>query len=298
MEPKKLNFKINNKILYFFRQQGLIAFGALVTALGYTLFQVPFNITAGGLSGLAIIVNHFTGWSEGILFLIMNIPLVILGFYNLDRWKFIFSVILSLLVFSFATDIFIYLMPKLMSNYPITDNILLSAFYAGIVFGLGNGLIFKGGGCFPGTTIIGRIIQNKTGLPLSQTFLYTDSLIILSAGIIFGWEMSLLAFISLFFSGVAADFVLEGSSQVRSAMVITENPGTLKSAFMEELEKGVTEWEVTGGYTKKQCTMLYCVIHRSQINELKNIIGQIDQDAFVIIGLTHQAFGGISFPKL
>lgn len=131
-------------------RQGLIALGAAVTALGYSIFQVPFNITAGGLSGLAIIVNHFSGWPEGTMFFIMNLPLVILGFFQLGRWRFIFSVFLSLIVFSGFTDVFVYVLPKIMTEYPITDNILLSAIYAGIVFGIGNGLIFRAGGMFSG----------------------------------------------------------------------------------------------------------------------------------------------------
>src|SRR6056297_539322 len=280
----------------FLGQQGVIVFGALVTALGYSLFQVPFNITAGGLSGLAIVVNHFTGWPEGRLLLIMNIPLVILGFYQLGRWRFIVSVFLSLVVFSLATDVFVCFLPRLMTPYPVTDDVLLSALYAGIVFGIGNGLIFRAGGCFPGTTIIGRVIQNKTGFPLSQTFLYADSLIIISAGIVFGWELALLALISLFFSGFAADFVVEGASQVRAALIITENPENLKYALMTGLKKGVTEWEVAGGYTGSRRTMIYCIIRRSQVNDLKYIVGQTDQNAFVVIGVAHQAFGGTSFP--
>lgn len=282
----------------FFRQQGLIVVGALVTALGYSLFQVPFDITAGGLSGLAIVINHFSGWPEGTLFFLMNIPLVILGFHQLGRWRFIVSVFLSLVVFSLAADLFIYMLPLLLADYPITGNILLSALYAGIVFGIGNGLIFRAGGCFPGTTILGRILQNRTGIPLSQTFLFTDSLIILSAGIVFGWELALLALISLFFSGFAADFVIEGPSQIRSAMVITQEPEALKRSLMSGLGKGISEWDVVGGYTGGHRSMLYCIIHRSQVNDLKYIVGQVDPHAFVVIGVAHQAFGGTSFPLI
>jgi len=281
---------------YILWQQGLIILGALVTALGFSLFQVPFDITAGGLSGLAIIVNHFTGWREGLMFLVMNIPLVLLGFYQLGRWRFIASVSLSLLVFSAATDLFILALPDLLDNYPVTDNILLSALYAGITFGLGNGLIFRGGGCFPGTTILGRILQNKTGFPLSQTFLFTDSLIILTAGLVFGWELALLALITLFFSGFAADFVLEGSSQVRTAMIITDQPVALRNALMEALGKGISQWEVTGGYTGSKHTLLYCIINRSQVSSLKYTVAEADPRAFTVIGVAQQALGGTSFP--
>ena len=276
----------------------MIGVGAAVTALGYSLFQVPFDITAGGLSGLAIIINYFTDWPEGFLFFIMNIPLVLLGFFQLGRWRFILSVIVSLIVFSVAADLFIHEMPKILDQYPITDNVLLSALYAGIVFGVGNGLIFRAGGCFPGTTIVGRIIQEKTGFPLSQTFLFADSLIIITAGVVFGWELAMLALISLFFSGFAADFIVEGASQVRSAMIITESPENLKSSLMEGLGKGITQWTVSGGYTSRERTLLYCVVHRSQVNDLKYIVSNHDSQAFVVIGVAHQAFGGTVFPRV
>lgn len=282
----------------FMGRQAMIGVGAAVTALGYSLFQVPFDITAGGLSGLAIIINYFTDWPEGFLFFIMNIPLVLLGFFQLGRWRFILSVIVSLIVFSAAADFFIHAMPNILAQYPITDNVLLSALYAGIVFGVGNGLIFRAGGCFPGTTIVGRIIQEKTGFPLSQTFLFADSLIIVTAGIVFGWELAMLALISLFFSGFAADFIVEGASQVRSAMIITESPEILKSSLMEGLGKGITQWTVSGGYTNRERTLLYCIVHRSQVNDLKYIVSNHDSQAFVVIGVAHQAFGGTVFPRV
>ena len=282
----------------FLRRQGLIILGALATALGYSLFQVPFDITAGGLSGLAIIINHYTGWWEGVLFFIMNIPLLVLGFYQLGRWRLIASSSLALLVFSVATDFFNHHLPSFLDTYPITDNILMAALYAGVTFGLGNGLIFRAGGSFPGTTILGRIIQRKTGIPLSQTFLYTDAGIVLTAGFVFGWELALLALISLFFSGLAADFMLEGTSQVRTAMIITDHPGEMRTWLMEGLRRGVSQWEVQGGYTGAQRTMLYCTIFRSQVQDLKYIVSSVDPKAFTVIGVAQQAFGGTTFSKL
>ena len=130
-------------------QQALVGFGAAFTAFGYTLFQVPFDITAGGLSGLAIIINHFTGWREGMLFFIMNIPLVVLGYFYLGRWRFIASTTFCLVIFSFCTDFFIVCLPQWMNDYPVTDNVLLASLYAGISFGIGNGIIFRAGGSFP-----------------------------------------------------------------------------------------------------------------------------------------------------
>ena len=295
---KKRFFKDYYSIKRFAGQQILIGFGAVLTAFGYTLFQVPFDITAGGLSGLAIIINHFTGWSEGLLFFIMNIPLVVLGYFYLGRWRFIASTTFCLVVFSFCTDFFILFLPQWMNEYPVTDNVLLASLYAGISFGIGNGIIFRAGGSFPGTTIPGRIIQQKTGFPLSQSFLFTDTFIILGAGVVFGWELALLAMISLFFSGLAADYVLEGASQVRTAMIITDKPYELNDVLLKTLGKGISHWEVTGGYTGNKHTMIYCTIYRSQVNNLKYIVGSLDPGAFILIGVAQQAIGGTSFARI
>lgn len=280
------------------RQQSLVILGSLVAALGYSLFQVPFSLTAGGTSGLAIVITYFTELREGTLFFLLNIPLIILGYYNLGRWRFVISTMVCLVVFSVATEVFLVTFPEMLEEYPLTENILLSAIYAGISFGVGAGLVFRAGATFPGTTIVGRIIQNRTGYPLSQIFLYTDSLIIISGGIVFGWEVAMLALLTLFLAGMASDFVVEGSSQIRTVMVITEHPESMKQALMAGLGKGITQWDVTGAYTRQNWTMLYCVISRAQVDDVKYIVAQTDGEAFVVIGVAHQAFGGMSFPMV
>jgi len=271
--------------------QLLIVFGAVLAGLGYTLFQVPFDLAAGGLSGLGIIVNEFTGLPVGLLYFVMNLPLLVLGYFYLGKWRFIFSTTLAVICFSAATDIFGRVMPEILSTYPITDDVLLSAIYAGLVYGLGVGIIFRAGGTIGGTSITGRILHQKIGCPLSQAYLYTDGAIIFMAGLVFGWEKALLALISLFFCGFTSDFVLEGASHVRTAMIITDRPRELRRALMSGLNRGISYWSITGGYTDTQHTMLYCTVSRSQVTDLKYIVGQTDPNAFIVIGVAQQAYG-------
>ena len=272
-------------------RQILIALGATIVAFGYSLFQVPVDLAAGGVSGLAIVLNRFTGWPEGTQILVMNIPLLVLGYFYLGRMRFLLSTVLAVLVFSLATNVFTAWLPKTLETYPITDDLLLNALYAGIVFGLGTGIIFRAGGSIGGTSIPGRILQIKTGFPLGQSYLFTDGAIIVCAGVVFGWELALLALITLFFSGFATDFVLEGSSHVRTALVITDQPEKLRQALMAGLDRGVTQWTVTGGYTDAAHTMLYCTVSRAQVRALKDVVAETDPDAFVVIGIAQQAFG-------
>ena len=175
--------------------------GTVMAALGYSLFQVPYNLAAGGIGGVSIIINHFTGWPIGVMILVMNIPLLILGFFYLGRWPFVLRTVLAVLVFSIATDLFLIYLTDFLPEYPLTDDILLSAVYGGLVGGIGGGLVYRSGSTIGGTGIVGRIMQTKTGIPLSQIYLYTDGVIVLAAGAVFGWEVALYALLTLFLGG-------------------------------------------------------------------------------------------------
>ena len=273
------------------RQVLLLVVGTTISALGYSLLQVPYNIAAGGVSGIGIIVNHFTGWPIGTFYLVMNVPLLILGFFNLGGLRFLWRTILAVLLFSSLVDLFNAQLPRLLTQFPVTDDVLLSAIYGGIVGGIGIGLIYRSGGTIGGTSILGRILQKRTGAPLSQLYFYTDGVIILTAGLVFGWEIALYALLTMFLNGLASDYVLEGVSNVRTATIITDRPEEIAQAIIAQLGRGVSFWPVTGAYTGRPHTMLLCTIYRSQLNPLKQLVAELDRDAFVIVGKTHQALG-------
>ncbi|NJN97501.1 MAG: YitT family protein [Anaerolineales bacterium] len=269
----------------------LLTIGVMLAALGYSLFQVPFHIAAGGIGGISIIINHFTGWPVGTMYLVMNIPLLVLGFFYLGRWGFVVRTIISVLIFATATDLFVAYLPGWLETYPVTHDILLSAIYGGLVGGVGGGLVYQSGSTIGGTAIIGRIIQQKSGTPLSQVYLYTDGLIVLVAGAVFGWEVALYALLTLFLAGLASDYTLEGPSSVRTATIITNRPEVLSQALIKGLGRGVSQWTITGAFTGQTHTMVVCTIYRPQVNDLKRMVSDVDPEAFVTIGIAHQAFG-------
>jgi uncharacterized membrane-anchored protein YitT (DUF2179 family) len=221
----------------------------------------------------------------------MNLPLWVVGYYYLGRWRFLGRTIVAVVVFSAAVEFFDAYLPDILDTFPITDNILLSAIYGGIVGGIGGGLVYRGGGTLGGTSITGRILQMKTGIPLSQVYFYTDGIIVLTAGLVFGWEVALYALLTLFLNGLASDYTLEGPSTIRTVTIITDLPTEVAQALIGRLDQGVSQWEITGGYTGKSHTMLFCTIHRPQVNNVKNLVAQTDPKAFVIVGNAHQALG-------
>lgn len=268
-----------------------LVMGSVLSALGYALFLVPFNIAAGGVSGISIIINHYTGWPVGVLYFVMNLPLLVLGFFHLGRWQFIWKTLVAVFLFSALSDLFIAYLPHVLEEYPINQDILLNAVYGGILGGVGGGFIYRFGGTMGGTSIIGRIIQQRTGIPLSQVFLYTDGIVIALAGLVFGWQVALYALLTLFLSGMASDYTLEGPSSVRTATIITDEPEKVAQALIRELGRGVSQWQITGSYTGQSHGMLFCTVFRPQVNELKRVVAEADKKAFVVIGTAHQALG-------
>jgi uncharacterized membrane-anchored protein YitT (DUF2179 family) len=277
--------------LYF-----VITVGSIIAALGYALFQVPHGIAAGGVSGVAILIHHLTGWQVGAMVWVMNIPIMVIGFHHLGRWKFLGKTIFGVTVFSVASDFLLVEMPSFLEKFPVTEDVLLSSIYAGVVGGVGLGMVFGAGGSLGGTGVIGRILQNKWGVPLSSIYLYTDGGVILLAGVMLGWEAGLFALLTLFLNGVASDHVLEGPSAVRTATIVTNEPEAVCEALRERLGRGATFWTVTGSYSKVSRGMVACTVSRPQVNELKHVVGEIDPTAFLTIGVSHQAYGGNFLP--
>lgn len=274
----------------------LVFLGAAISALGFTLFLVPHQIAAGGVSGISIIINAFTGWPVGLLILVMNAPLLVLGYLQLGGWRFVYRTLVGVVIFSVGADLFLAYLPDLMPVYPLTQDLLLNTIYGGIVGGIGGGLIYRAGSSLGGTGIIGRIVQRRTGQPLSQVYLYTDSLIIATAGLIFGWELALYALLVLFINGLATDYTLEGPSNTRTATIITDHPQAVVDNLLANLHRGVSYWPITGGYTGRRRFMVLCTISRAQVHDLKSAVAAADPRAFLTIGVGHQALGASFAP--
>ncbi len=269
----------------------LILVGASITAFAFVSFQVPHNLAAGGISGIAIIIHHFTDWPVGVIFIVLTIPLVAIGFFHLGRWLFVARTFLTAALFSVLVDFFGWYLPQAVETFPLTDDVLLSSIYAGIVGGLGTGLIFRAGSTVGGTGILSRIIQRRTGLPLSNVYMFVDGSVIATAGLVFGWEVALYAFLILFVHGLATDYIMEGPSRIRTATIVTDRPREVEEVLLNELGRGVTSWEVTGGYTKRRRHLIMCTVFRSQVGDLKRVIVAADERAFLTIGVSHEALG-------
>jgi uncharacterized membrane-anchored protein YitT (DUF2179 family) len=253
------------------------------------LFLAPSDIAPGGVTGTAIILNELTGWPIGLTMLVLNVPLIALGFRSLGRFRFLVSTLYTVLLYNLGVDLIGHWFP----TTGLTDDVLLNALYGGVVGGLATGLIYRGGGTSAGTGILGRVLQMRTGIPISQIYLVTDGAVVLVAGLVFGWEAGLYALITLFVWGLAADYVLEGPSVVRMAFIVTDRPQEVADTVFRELRLGMTAWPAEGMFTETEHAVLFCTVSRPQERALRQVVAEADPKAFLVTGHGHQASGGV-----
>lgn len=268
------------------RDTVLIFLGATIQAVGMVLFMIPGKLAAGGVSGISQIINRYTGWPIGVMIILFNIPLFILGWRFLGGRRFLVRTFLAVAIYAVLIDLLGFYLPD-----NLTGDSVLNALFGGVLMGGGMGLVFRAKGTTGGTDILARLLGKWRGIPLSESFLLTDTVVVLGSGIAFGWTLALYAVVALYTSGLAAELASEGTGIVRSATIITNRPQEVGEKIMRELSRGVTAWQGTGLYSGKERQILFCAISRSEVNPLKEIIYEVDPAAFVVIGQAHEALG-------
>ncbi|MFH2039869.1 MAG: YitT family protein [Chloroflexota bacterium] len=275
------------KVWPVLRDYLLILAGAVLQAISLRIFLLPAKLASGGVTGTTILINHYTGWPIGTMVLIGNIPLFLLGWRFLGGKRFAIKTAVAILVYALLVDILASYLPI----NGITDDIFLNSLYGAIVSGIGYGLVYRGQGTSGGSDILARILNNWRDIPVSQSYLMVDGLVLIAAGFVFGPKQALYALITLYVSGIVAETTLAGSSIVRTAMIVTTRPEQVARQIMEDMNRGVTVLSGKGAYSGEERDILYCVVIRSEVAQLKSIINEIDPQAFMVIGQAHEALG-------
>ncbi len=271
------------------RDYSLVIAGALVQAIGLRLFLVPASLASGGISGIAQLINHYTGWYIGLMVFIGNVPLFLLGWRFLGGRRFVLRTITAVAAYSLFTDLIV-----LIPYFPqkgLTNDLVLNSLYGAVVSGIGYGLVYRAQGTSGGSDILARILNRWRGIPMTQSYLLTDTLVILAAGFVFDWQHALYAIITLYVSGLVVDTTMEGAGTARTAMIVSGESEAVAQRILTEMERGVTLLAGTGAYTGSSRPVLYCVISRSEVQQLKAIVHEADPQAFMVIGVAHEALG-------
>jgi len=218
-----------------------------------------------------------------------NLPLFVLGWRYLGGRRFVLRTVVAVAAYSLFTDLLL-LVPFFPKN-GLTNDLVLNSLYGAAASGIGYGLVYRAQGTSGGSDILARILNRWRGIPMMQSYLMTDTLVILAAGFVFGWQKALYAIIVLYVSGLVVDSTLEGAGTVRTALIVSGQCDAVSQRILSEMERGVTILNGTGAYTGAARPVIYCVVNRSEIQQLKTIVHETDPKAFMVIGQAHEALG-------
>lgn len=258
--------------------------GVFLLAIGLTFFLEPNTIAPGGVTGFAIVLKKITGIPVYLTNLAINIPLFIIGMIILGKnfgWKTLYATaLLSLFL-------------KIIPIQAVTPDLLLSSIFGGLVSGIGLGIVFKFGGTTGGTDLAGSILNKLfPSLSLSTFMMAIDVVVVAFAGIVDKKvETSLYSVISLFITIKVIDLILEGIGYLKGFLIITSKPEEISKKIMEDLDRGVTLFKGKGMYTKEEKDVLLCVVNRSQFAKTKDIVYDIDKDAFIMVTEMSEVLG-------
>ena len=252
----------------------MLTIGSIIAAYALESFLIPNTILDGGVTGISIIVSKITNLPVSILVLILNIPFVYIGYKNLGR-GFLIRAVYSMVLFSVSLSVFRY-------YEPLTEQMLLATVFGGILLGLGVGLVIHFGGCVDGTESVALVISKKTTLSVGQVVLVFNLVIYSVAGMIFGIDRAMYSLLTYFITFKVIDFVSEGFEQVKAALIVTEKGTDMAKEIYKRLGRTVTT--IRGkGLISGDKEVMYCVLTRMEIYELRHIAEEMDESAFITI---------------
>jgi len=262
--------------------------GLFLVAAGIYYFMVPNNLAAGGVSGLAMVINkYFPAIAIGALMLGMNMVLFVMALIFIGK-EFAVKTVYS----SFALSGMIWLMELVFPiKAPIIDDLLIQLLFGTIISAVGMGIVFNQNGSTGGTDIIAKIFNKYFHVPIGKGLLAADFLITLFAGVTFGPKIGMYALLGVFINGFAIDMVIDGFNVVKQVLIITEKGEPIKEFIMVNMGRGATIYSAKGAYTGEEKEVITTVLSQKEFVRLKNFIGEVDKKAFVTVSSVHEVLG-------
>lgn len=268
------------------KEFALITIGIFLVAISVVYFFEPNNIAAGGITGLAIVINHYIPFiSIGPLVLMMDAILFIVALIVLGA-KFGAKTIYS----SFLLSTSMWIMQTFIP-INITNDLILATIFGTLISAGGMAIVFNANASTGGTDIIAKILNKFFHIEIGKSLLMVDFLVTLLGAITFGINMGLYGLLSVIINGVVIDNIIAGFKTKSEITIISDKNKDISKFILNDLERGCTFIKGVGGFTGKDTALLYTVLDRSEFIKLKNKIREIDKNAFITVGEVHEVMG-------
>ncbi len=280
------NLKKRNTSIEFLLSLGYDAVGSALLAVGIICFTAPNQIAPGGVTGLATIINYIFGWRIGMVSLLMNIPLLLIGYKFLGK-RFSLSTLRTLVVVTLFMDV-------ILKDVPVyTGDPLLAALFGGVFMGLGLGVVFMRGSTTGGSDIIVRLIQQKfPHMALGSIIFVTDLMVLVTAAFVYqNIETALYGLIAIFVCAKVIDAIIYGFDMGKCAIIISSKAQEIGRQINVGLNRSATILPAKGAYSGKDTNALICVVRKQEFFKLKTIVHTADPFAFVIVAEAGEILG-------
>lgn len=280
--------KANQKMAIILKKVGralLIIIGGFITAYGLESILIPNNVSDGGVTGLSIVGSQLTGLPLGILIAILNIPFIFLGYKQIGKSFAVYSII-GIASLAFGTSI--------MHHIPtiIREDTLLVTVIGGIVIGFGMGLALRNGGALDGIDMLAVLLSRKFPFGTSDLILFLNLFVFIIVSTVFGLRGAFLSGIAYFIASKVIQTVEEGLSGSKTFKIITNKPELMVETIRDRLGRSATYNQVEGGYSNERFKEITCVINRLEDSKMKEIIYEVDKQAFVTVYDVAEVKGG------
>lgn len=268
------------------KEYALTTLGIVLTAIALEYFFFPNDIAAGGVSGIALVINGVTGWNISIMVFILNIILFILAFVVLGKGfggKSIYATVMLSVVMEIIERVF--------SPGILTDNMFLASFFGSALLAMGSAIVFHQGASTGGTSILAAIISKFTSLGVGTSLLLNDSIICLLAINVFGIDKGLFGFFSLILIGLLIDKFIDGFNTCKQVFIITSKADMVVNFINKDINRGCTVLNGKGGYTYSEVNIVYTVLSNNQFITLKNFIKENNPEAFITVNDSKEVLG-------
>jgi len=257
--------------------------GAIIAGFALEAFLVPHKVIDGGIIGISMILSHISKFNLGLLIILLNLPFILLALKKMGA--------LFVILTAYA-NVILALSLNFFHSYKVTDDILLSTVFGGIVLGTGVGLILKNEASLDGTEILSLLVSKKFGFSVGEFIMGINLFIYIVAGKVFGWESAMYSILTYFVASKVIDIVMEGLNSSKSVRIISDKTREIGSSLIEKLDISVTYLKGEGGYSGLEKDIIYCVISRLELPKMIEIAKEIDPNAFVSVVDVHETYGG------
>lgn len=280
---------LKSKGFILLKRMLFLALGAMIYASGVALFLDPHGIAPGGVTGIAVLLRHFTGWYTGFTSLAMNIPLLIAGLVRFGK-DFLISTIFSTVVSSLTMSA----LAKLIAEAPhLVNDDLLSSLVGSALMGVGMGIVFRHGGTTGGTDIVVKFLRQKyRSINSGSFFMIIDSAVVLATAVVYkNFEMGLYSGIAVVACSLVLNSVLYGTDTARLVYIITTKPDAIADRLLDDLSLGVTYIHGEGAFTREQKNVILCACRKQIFPQVKMVVRDEDPGAFMIVSSANEIYG-------